>query len=57
MTQVFVKNADKHKCGKLMNNPKEQCGLGHDQHLKTAMAAMDALDDHEWDDAHFEHTK
>ena len=57
MTQVFVKNADKRKCGKLMSNLKEQHGLGHDQCPKTAMAATDALDNHEWDDTHFENLK
>ena len=31
MVQVFMKNTDQHKCGKMMNNLKEQCALGHDQ--------------------------
>ena len=57
MTQVFVKNTDKRKHGKLMSNPKEQCGLGHDQCPKTVIAATDALDNHKWDDAHFKNLK
>ena len=57
MTQVFMKNTDKQKCGKLMNNLKEQCGLGHDQCPETAMAAADALDNHKWDDVHCKNLK
>ena len=54
---MFMKNADKHKHGKSMNNLKEQCGLGHDQCPKTVMAATDALDNHKWDGAHYKNLK
>ena len=54
---LFMKNADQRKCGGSMSNLKEQFGSGHDQCPKNEEGALDALTNHEWDEAHSEHRK
>ena len=54
-TFVFLKNSEQRKYGKLLSNLKEQYALGNDQYPKKLERAIDALNNHKWDEAWSKH--